>query len=544
MTRSEARALHRARGRLTLLRGAIALVFLILAVRAAEVAAWQAPPMRAHAPAEAQAPRGNMYDARGMLLATDIEARGLYADPHLIADPARAARALAALLPGRDAAALEADLTRADTRFVWIARHLTPAQARAVLEIGEPGLAFRPTARRVYPQGALAAHILGYVDVDGRGLAGAERAFDADLATGRDVRLTLDIRLQHVLEREMEAAIRTFSAQAGAGVILEVPTGAVLAAASAPDFDPNQGGQASDTERFNRFALGVYELGSMFKIFSTAAYLEAHPDGLAATFDARAPLRQGRFTIRDFHAENRVLTTPEVFMHSSNIGAALMGQAVGGERLRAFYADLGLLAPMDWTLPERGRPLSPPAPWREISTLTASYGHGVAVSPLHLAVATAAVVGDGRVRAPVLAAGQAASAGPVVVAPETVAAMRALMRLVVSGEHGTARAAAVPGYDVGGKTGTAEKPSATGGYDRGRLISSFVGVFPTAEPRYLVLIVVDEPRGTRESYGYATGGWVGAPAVGRVIEGMARVLDIPPTPEPEPEPESEASDAV
>lgn len=515
--------LRKARGRLALVRGAFLLAFLVLAVRAVEVATWPAPAARAPAAHPAPAPRGDIVDRNGVLLATDIPARGLYADPRLIADPTQAAVALARILGDADRAEIYRRLT-APGRFVWVRRHITPAQERAVLEIGEPGLAFLDTRRRIYPQGALAAHLLGYANVDGHGLAGAELGFEGALGAGQDVRLTLDTRLQHILEREVAAAIEEFSAKAGVGVIMEVPSGAVLAAASLPDFDPNAGRVARRDARFNRITLGVYELGSLFKIFSTAAFLEAG-GRLSDRFDVREPLRRGRFTIRDYHAQDRILTTPEVFMHSSNIGAALMGQRVGGAGLKAFYEELGLLsAPGGWPMAEVGRPLVP-EPWREISTLTAAYGHGIAVSPLQVAAAANVVLGDGRYRPPAITA-DAIEPGVAVVAPQTVAAMRQLLRLVVT--QGTGKAAAVDGQRVGGKTGTAEKPSARGGYDRKRLISSFLGAFPMEAPRYLVLVVVDEPQGTKASYGYATGGWVAAPAVARIIAAMADVLAIPP----------------
>ncbi|HBH27162.1 MAG TPA: penicillin-binding protein 2 [Rhodospirillaceae bacterium] len=517
--------LRQAQGRTALLRMGFALMFLILALRAGEVASWPPPP-QPHPYEEPQRPRrGNIVDARGALLATDIAGQSLYADPHLIAEPDTTAQALARIFPNAG------DMTqklRQDARFVWLARHISPAQARAVLEIGEPGLVFRAEPERVYPQGPLAAHLIGHTDVDGRGLAGVERAFDGALAAGQDVRLTIDIRLQHALEREIGAAMETFSAKAGAGAILEIATGRVLAGASLPDFDPARAGAASADRRFNRLTLGVYELGSLFKVFSTAAFLEAYPkEGLAARFDTREPLRSGRFVIRDYHPEERILTTAEVFEHSSNIGAALMAERVGTERLKAFYAALGLLEPMPaWPLSEVGRPLVP-RPWRDISTLTVSYGHGIAVSPLQLATAAAAVLGDGRLRAPKIVEEIGAPvAARQVLSTATAQTMHTLARLVVTG--GTAKEADVLGYAIGGKTGTAEKPGATGGYDSTRIISSFVGVFPAHAPRYLILIMVDEPKGTKASYGYATGGWVAAPAVARLVQSMAHILMIPP----------------
>lgn len=519
--------LRKVRGRLALVRVGFVLIFVILAVRAGEVASWPPPPMPSSHIKNTTPKRADIIDSQGIILATDIVSQGLYADPYLIHDKKGTAKALAQILPGTDKKMLEQKLHQ-DVRFIWIARHITDTQVRAVLEIGEPGLAFREGTQRIYPQGALASHLIGYTNIDGHGLAGAERAFEEDLSKGRAIHLTIDIRLQYALERAIEKAIKTFSAKAGIGAIVEISTGRVLAGASYPDFDPTHASIASEDAKFNRLTLGVYELGSMFKIFSTAAFLETFPnEGVDAQFDVRQAIHRGRFTINDYHPENRILTTSEIFMYSSNIGAALMGEKVGATRLKSFYNALGLLSPLPWALGEVGHPLSP-TPWREISTLTAAYGHGIAVSPLQLTMAVAAVMSDGQVRAPLILENQTLKILGRPLSFDTVLEMRELMRLVV--KEGTAKAAEVPGYAVGGKTGTAEKPNAYGGYDSQRLISSFVGVFPMHDPQYVILVVIDEPQGIKETYGYATGGWVAAPAVGQVIKAMTDILSIAPQP--------------
>jgi cell division protein FtsI (penicillin-binding protein 3) len=321
--------------------------------------------------------------------------------------------------------------------------------------------------------------------------------------------------------------MKEFSGSGAAGVIMDVSNGDIIAAVSLPDFDPHDPGAASDSQIFNRLTLGVYELGSTFKIFSTAALLEKNGGRLDQTFDARQSLERGRFKIHDYHAEKRILTVPEVFMVSSNIGAALMGEYVGTEGLENFYRDLGLMGPLDLAIEEIGHPITP-HPWRDINTLTASYGHGIAVSPLQMVTAAATVVGDGMALTPTLVMGDA----PVkshdlrVVSPQTAHRMRQLMRLVVT--DGTGKNADVPGYRVGGKTGTAEQPGGRGGYDRRKLISSFLGVFPVDAPRYAVYIMVQDPKGTKASFGYATGGWVGAPAVKRVIAAAGPMLGVRP----------------
>jgi cell division protein FtsI (penicillin-binding protein 3) len=336
--------------------------------------------------------------------------------------------------------------------------------------------------------------------------------------------LTLDTRLQYILRDEVRQVVEEFEARAASALIMDVKSGALLAGMSWPDFDPNHAGQAPSAARFNRLSLGVYELGSVFKIFSTAALLEegAH---FARQFDAREPLQHGAHKIRDYHAEERVLNVPEVFIHSSNIGSALMGEALGTKKLKSYYRDLGLLEETDFSLQEVGAPIIP-RPWRDINTLTASYGHGIAVSPLQLASAVATTIGDGTRKEPhFLKNTPGRSADLRVFSPKTVEQMRGLLRLTVT--DGTGHKGDVPGYQVGGKTGTAEKPGANG-YDLDKKISSFVSVFPMHDPRYLVLVVVDEPKGNARTYNYATGGWVAAPATARIVSHMTRILGIQP----------------
>lgn len=529
-------ALDLARGRLVLMSGLFVLVYFVFAVRAFDLAVIQGQPFAGHEDADTAAAlqeprkkaRADIYDRNGNLLATTLETASLYADTKLIADPVAAAKGLGQIIPGLSYGETLQKL-QSGKRFVWINRNLTPDQQYQVLKLGEPGLEFEYESRRFYPQGELAAHLVGYTNVDGMGLAGVERSFNNVLQDGQPIQLTLDMRLQHALRREMLRTMDEFSAPAGAGVIMDVATGEVLAGVSLPDFNPHNAGAADKNAIFNRLTLGTYELGSVFKIFSTAAFLETHDVGLGTKFDARQPLKVGRFSIRDYHAENRYLTLPEVFMHSSNIGSALMGQAVGTDKLKDFYADLGLLSASPVEIKEVAAPQLP-HPWREINTLTASYGHGVATAPLQLTSAVSSIVNGGYLVSPHLVLNEDAKGAKIkkdvrVVSEETSQEMRQLLRLVVT--DGTGGNADVKGLRVGGKTGTADK-SVNGRYDHKRKISSFVGVFPVDAPRYAVYIMIDDPTGTKATYGYATGGWVGAPAVARVIQSMAAVLGIPP----------------
>jgi len=533
-------ALDTARSRITIVSALFVLGFIMVGVRVVDLTFIQGEMQEfsvatgsghSRVKEDKDIPRGNITDRNGILLATSLRTASLYADPAIIANPKEAAQALVNILPTLSYGDLLQKLQR-KARFIWIKRNLTPDEQFAVLSLGEPGFSFQSEWRRIYPQGPLAAHIVGFTDIDSNGIAGIERSFDGLLEDGAsDLKLTLDIRVQHIVRRELERAIKDFNGIGGAATVVDLSDGEILAAVSYPDFDPNDIGAADDKSKFNRLTLGVYELGSVFKIFSSAALLETHGVPLSTGFDTREPLVRGRFTIRDYHPEKRVLSIPEVFMHSSNIGAAMMGEMVGTQNLKDFYEDLGLLSPLSLEIEEVGRPLVP-EPWRDLSTLTASFGHGIAVSPLQMTVAAGSIVADGTLIRPTFIIPEGVTGAPKkqpeirIISPQTAHRMRQMMRLVVT--DGTGKNAAVSGYRVGGKTGTAEKPDARGRYDRKKQISSFIGFFPMDAPRYAVYVMVDEPKGTKASFGYATGGWVASPAVRKIIEGMAAVLAIPP----------------
>lgn len=471
--------------------------------------------------------RANIVDRNGEILATDLETASLFANPRRLLDAKKAARALAETLPDMDYKAALAKL-ESDRGFVWLRRHLTPRQQWALLERGIPGLDFIDEYTRAYPQGALMPHLLGYVDSDNSGIAGLEKQFEGLLAKGDEpLRLTIDMRVQHLMREELGAAMREFQAKAATGIVMDARNGEILALVSLPDFDPNHPGKAGDEERFNRATLGVYELGSTFKVFTAAMALDAGAASMGKRYDATKPLRVSRFMIRDYHAKKRWLTLPEVFVYSSNIGAALMAQDIGGKRQQDYLGKLGMLDALRVELPETGRPISPEV-WRPVNTMTIGFGHGIAVSPLHLVSGVAAAVNGGVLRQPTIVAGEHRDGDREprrVFKKQTSEQIRKLMRLTV--ENGTGRNADAVGYAVGGKTGTAEKPAAKG-YEGKRLLSSFIGAFPINDPRYVVLALLDEPKGTKATQGYATGGWVAAPVVRRVIERMAPMLGMAP----------------
>ncbi len=473
--------------------------------------------------------RADIVDRNGVILARSLKTSSLFADAVLVRDPVMVTKDLQKIFPSLPYGPTLQKL-QSQKRFVWLKRNITPEEQSKILYLGHPGLDFKEEMNRVYPQGALAAHLVGANGIDGQGLAGLESSFDGLLSkSNKPLELTLDVRLQHVLKREILTTINKFKAKGGAGIVMDVETGEVLAAVSLPDYDPYNFKNVKDNQKFNRFSQGVYELGSAFKVFSTAAMLEKTNSNMGQSFDVREPITIGRFKIRDYHPEKRRLSLPEVFIHSSNIGSAMMGRSVGTDDLKDFYEDIGLLSAPDFEISEVGNPLIP-NPWNEVSTLTASFGHGIAVSPLQLISATSSIVNGGVLVKPKiiksLEVKKRKEAAFRVVSPETSHRMRQLLRLVVT--QGTGSKADVSGYIVGGKTGTAEKPG-RGGYDREKLISSFIGVFPMDKPQYAVFVMVDEPQGTKATYGYATGGWVGAPTVQRIISSMVSILNIPPS---------------
>ncbi len=525
-------SLPQAKFRLLLVVSAFLLGYFAISLRLIDLTLLRGGDDNAQRPAASvagpQTLRGQILDRNGDLMATSLKMASVYADATLIIDAPQVAKDLAAILDDSTAAALEKKLT-SGRKFVWLSRNITPRQEYAINSLGHPGISFEHQYRRIYPHGRLTAHLLGYTDVDGRGIAGIERAFDREMGfTGEDIRLTVDLRIQHILHRELEKAKTTFQAIAATGLVMDVQTGEIIAAVSLPDYDPHHPGEATDEEKFNRVSLGVFEMGSTFKLFPTAAALDGGAASFATQIDATKPIKVGRFSITDYHGKNRVLSLPEVFIHSSNIGTAKMALALGRDGLREFYEKLGFFKQVPVDLPERGLPLYP-QPWREVSTITASFGHGVAVSPLHLARAAAALVNGGILIKPQLKLDSDTPLGRLqgerVVSLETSDKIRKLLELVVA--SGTGSKAYVEGYNVGGKTGTADKIGAKG-YNRDARLSSFIGVFPMNAPRYVVLAIIDEPKPTKDTYGYATGGWTAAPVVASLIEQMGPLYQIPP----------------
>jgi cell division protein FtsI (penicillin-binding protein 3) len=459
-------------------------------------------------------------------------------------DPEGAAVKLAAIFPDLDAKRLRRDFT-GKRKFLWLRRTLSPEQKQAVHDIGEPGLLFGPREMRLYPNGRMAAHVLGGAGFGTEGVsaaevvgvAGIEKALDARLRdparAHEPLRLSLDLSVQAALEKVLAGGMSIMNARGAAGILMEVQTGEIVAIASLPDFDPNNRpaaaieGKPDDSPLFNRAVQGVYELGSTFKTFTIAQALERGQITPETIINTQSPMTWGKYSIRDFHNYGRELSVRQVLVKSSNVGTARIAIETGAERQRAFLGALGLLDPVQLEITEAGgsQPLLP-SNWSELSTMTISYGHGLAVSPLHLAAAYATVVGGGRKVTPTLLHDAARAPGPRVISEATSATMRAMLRRVVT--DGTASLAEVPGYAVGGKTGTADKPAPGGGYADDKVIATFAGMFPADDPKYVIVVTLDEPVETSGDEPRRTAGWTAVPVAAEIIRRTAPLLGLRP----------------
>ena len=469
--------------------------------------------------------RANIVDRNGIVLATSIRSWSIFADPSLVDDPGRTARILAHIFPQQTVRTLEAKLRR-KTRFVWIHRQASPAAYQQILRFGLAGVQVRPDLRRVYPQRALVAHIVGSSDVDNKGIAGVEARMDKRIRTNaRPLNLSIDLRAQAAVREILTRSIEYWRALGGAAIVMDVRTGEIPAMVSLPDYDPYKLLRVPKNARFNRNTLGVYELGSVFKILNTAMALDYGVTHLGEMYRVHKPFPAGRRVIRDTHPISKPIDTGTILVKSSNIGSAAIAERIGGKRQKAFLRRVGMLEKIPLELPEAGQPLYP-RHWRPVNTLTIAFGHGIAVTPVHLVAAVAGIVNDGMMVRPTLLKRQ--NGRPLwrrrIVSSKTSRILRNLMRRVVL--EGTGKRANAKGYRVGGKTGTAEK-AGRGGYRRKALLSSFIAAFPINRPRYVLLVSLDEPKGNKKSYGYATAGWVAAPAAKEIIERIAPILNVP-----------------
>jgi cell division protein FtsI (penicillin-binding protein 3) len=518
-------------GRTFMLAVMFCLGFVALSARAVQIGLFRPvdeAATAARADANQNKGRADIVDRNGRLLATSLVAHSLYADPKRIWDPVETAKALRTVFPELDEAELIKKLS-SRSRFEWLKRRLTPKQKQAVWELAQPGLEFVEESDRIYPMGRLAGHVLGSMQPDGKGINGIERALNDRLTTGNPdtpVKLSIDSRIQYLVETELAKEASEQRAIGGAGIIMDVKTGEVIASASWPFMDPNRPEANTPNEQNNRATNSRFEMGSTFKVFTVAIGLEDRVITPDTMFDARAPMQIGRETIHDFHGQNKMLSVVEILSHSSNIGTVRIARSVGAIRVQEFFNRIGLMEASGGELLESARPLLPRR-WSDISAATASYGHGIAVSPMAVAAAYGAISNGGHFVRPTFIARDVGS--PVssrqVLSQETSTTIVDLMRKVVT--EGTGRRADAEGYLVAGKTGTGEK-AGPNGYDVNRRVSSFAGVFPANEPRYSILILLDEPKGSAETGGVATAGLTAAPAVGRIVERAAPLLGIAP----------------
>src|SRR5437016_7252305 len=482
--------------------------------------------------------RPDILDRNGEILATDVRAASLYAEPHRIIDVDEAVELLTAVLPDLETAEVRERLS-SKRRFVWLKREITPEQRVAVHRLGLPGIGFMTENKRVYPNGVAAAHIIGHVNIDNQGIAGIEKWLDgrgladlhlAGLATDRlqqPVELAVDLRVQHGLRDELIKARDKFKAKAAAGLITDARTGEIVAMVSVPDFDPNNPREAHDPDRINRLTTGVYEMGSTFKALTLAMALDSGKANLGTMFDARGALHYGKFAIHDTHPLGRAISLQEVFTFSSNVGAARIALAQGVEAHKAFLRKMGQLDRLRTELPESASPIVPKR-WSELNTITIAFGHGLSVAPLQAVMGINAIMNGGYLIPPTFlrrSEEEARALAKKVIKSETSEKMRYLMRL--NAEIGTARQAEVKGYYIGGKTGTSEKV-VNGRYSKKQVLNSFTAIVPADNPQFQVLVMLDEPKSLPETHGFITSGWNAVPTGGKVIARIAPLLGIEP----------------
>ncbi|SHK04134.1 cell division protein FtsI (penicillin-binding protein 3) [Shimia gijangensis] len=544
------KARNRAEGRLLVLSVAFLAGFIVVGVRMGTLAFSEAQEPRAGAAgSEIVAQRADIVDRKGRILATNLETHSLYAQPHQMIDKERVAKELAAIFPDLKEERLTKDFI-GKRKFLWIKKKISPEQKQAVHDIGDPGLLFGPREMRLYPNGKLAAHVLGgasFGKEDVRaaeviGVAGVEKHFDDALRDpsngGKALTLSLDLTVQAAAERVLYGGMKLMNAKGAASVLMDVHTGEIISLVSLPDFDPNDRprppteGNPSDSALFNRAVQGLYELGSTFKIFTAAQAMDlgiANPSTLIKT---AGPLKWGKFKIRDFHNYGSELTLTKVIVKSSNIGTARTAQVIGAQRQQDFLRDLGFLDPTSIELVEAkgSQPLLPPK-WSELSAMTISYGHGLSSSPLHLAAGYAAIANGGKRVVPTILKRDTPQDGARIMSLASAREARSMLRQVVT--EGTASFGEVPGYAVGGKTGTADKPKERGGgYYEDKVIATFASMFPAHDPKYVLIVTLDEPVETSGAKPRRTAGWTAVPVAAEMIGRIAPLLGMRPEVEP------------
>ncbi|MFD1157425.1 peptidoglycan D,D-transpeptidase FtsI family protein [Roseovarius aestuarii] len=540
----------RAEGRLLVMGAIFFCAFALIGGRMGVMASSEpTEPRSSIAGASIVAQRADIVDRKGRILATNFETHSLYAQPQQMIEPLRAAEKLAEIFPDLDHDRLVKDFT-GKRKFLWVKKKISPEQRQAVHELGEPGLLFGPREMRLYPNGKLAAHVMGGASF-GRegvhaaeviGVAGVEKFFDDRLRdparSHQPLELSLDLSVQTATERVLYGGMKLMNAKGAAAVLMDIDSGELIALASLPDFDPNNRprppveGSPSDSALFNRAVQGVYELGSTFKIFTVVQAMELGLVNPSTIIDIKGPLVWGRHRIRDFHDYGKELSVDGVIVKSSNIGTARIAQMIGANRQQDFLRSLGLFEPTPLEIVEAkgGKPLLPPK-WSELSAMTISYGHGLSSSPLHLAAGYAAIANGGTQVTPTILKQPRGQLGKRVMSERSAEAARRMLRRVVT--EGTASFGEVRGYAVAGKTGTADKPKEHGGgYHKDKVIATFASFFPAYDPKYVLVVTLDEPVETSGPKPRRTAGWTAVPVAAEIIRRVAPLLNLRPAIEP------------
>ena len=526
--------LEAGKGRLLLTMLGFCAAFLIVGVRlcdvslrgvSAEIRREEKPQTRA---VEIKMERADITDRNGVVLATSLPSADLYIDTDNLKKPETLAAALAETLPDVKYKPLLKKL-KSGKKFVYVKRNLIPRDLYEANRLGFPQLNFETKEMRIYPQGALFAHVLGSTDIDNNGISGIEKAFNKKLSQDKEnIRLSLDVGIQSSIRTVLMENIEKYSAEGAAAILMNAKTGEIVSMVSLPDYDPNNLKNAAKNQMFNAATLGVYEVGSVMKMFNTAIGLETKKIKATDTIDASRPVVLANYTIQDVPKLRRELSVPEIMIHSSNIGSAKIALAVGAEKQREYLKKFGFFNAPQIELPEKGRPLYP-STWRDVSTATIGYGYGLSVSPLHVVAAAAAVVNGGVYHAPTLLSRRfnQENIGHRVISDKTSRTMRAIMREVVI--KGSGRRANVAGFEVGGKTGSARK-LVNGKYVEGSLRTSFLSAFPMDDPQYVLMVMLDSPKKIKETYYLNTAAWNAVPTAEQIITTVAPQLGIMPRP--------------
>jgi cell division protein FtsI (penicillin-binding protein 3) len=471
--------------------------------------------------------RANITDRNGVVVATNLPTVNLFTNPKKVSNADEVAKKLSKIFTDVSYEDFLIRLTR-NSRFVYLRRNISPQQQALVNALGYPELEFQPSEVRVYPQKHLLSHVLGNTDIDNKGIAGLEKSLNDRLENStKDLSLTIDLGVQYTVRDELMKAKEKFSAERATAIVMDIKTSEIIALASVPDYDLNKRDFKNKDIKFNFATLGVYEAGSVFKVFNTALGLDSGKIKIRDSFDATKPLKMGRHKITDYRVPAKWLTVGETLIHSSNIASAQMALKVGKELQIKFFKNLGLFDKIaNLEIYEKGRPIYRSEKfWQEHTVATTAYGYGISVTPIHIITAFSAVMNGGIYTPPTLLKNANARDSRRIISEQTSKDMRKLLRDVVI--HGSAKNANIDGYDVAGKTGTANK-IVDGRYIKGKNVTSFVATFPYTDPKYAVMVIIDDPKPIKETFGFVTSGWNACPTGGNIIKRIAPQLNVQP----------------